>query len=115
MGLLDIDMTYKNASGDVLLNKIREHYQQFINQKFKIISVAMIGIDGQVIELDWDEIFNNPEYWRVFYVQNIRTNWDMEVKFTPYKSPYVRGGKYFRGGRTVKEFIDGDIKPSYLL
>lgn len=115
MSLLDIDMTYENTSSDALLNRIRKHYQQFISREFKIISVAMIGIDGRAIELDWDEIFNNSEYWRVFYVQNIHTNWDMEVKFTPYKSPYVREGKYFRGGRTVKEFIDGDIKPSYLL
>ena len=54
------------------------------------------------------EIFNNPEYWRVFYVQNIHTNWDMEVKFVPYKVPYVSGY------RTVKEFIEGP-KPRYLL
>ena len=113
MSLLDIDMTYKNTSSDVLrnvlLNRIREHYQQYINQKFKIISVTMIGIDGRTIELDWNEIFNNSEYWRVYYVQNIRNKWDMEVKFAPYKVSYVSGG------RTVKEFIDGNIKPSYLL
>ena len=109
MSLLDIDMTYKNTSSDVLLNRIREHYQQFINRKFKIISVTMMDINGHAIELDWDEIFNNSEYWRVYYVQNIRNKWDMEVKFAPYKVSYVSGG------RTVKEFIDGNIKPSYLL
>ena len=108
MSLLDVDI--KTCDGDVLLNMIKTYYQKFISQEFKIVSVVMMDILGHNMGfVDWDEIFNNPECWRVYYVQNIHTNWDMEVKFVPYEVPYVSGG------RTVKEFIDGNIKPRYLL
>ena len=108
MSLLDIDVN----SYDVLLHNIRNHYQKMFSKTIKILSVEQWSreqINIGVTRINWDEIFDDPTRWYVYYKTSIKTNWDLEL-FITYRKHEGRSG-----GRTVKEFIEGNIKPRYLL
>ena len=110
MGILDMDIQDK----DVLLHLILKHCQQFISKKIKILETKMYD-DSQV---NWDDILSNPDGWRVYYISSLKTNWDVIVVFADAHliTPQVaRNYHMLRGGHKISEFIEGTIKPSYLI
>ena len=115
MSLLDIDMTCENIlrDKDVLLHLILKHCQQFVSKEIKILETKMYD-DSQV---NWDDILLNPDNWRAYYISSLKTNWDVIVIFSNTRLIYTwtRSGDVLRGGYKISEFIDGTIKPSYLL
>lgn len=109
MSLLDINVQDK----DVLLHLILKHCQQFVSKEIKILETKMY--DGN--RVNWDDILSNPDNWRAYYISSIKTNWDVIVIFTNARliSTRTRGGHILRGGHKISEFIEGTIKPYYLL
>ena len=109
MGVLDMDIQDK----DVLLHLILKHCQQFISKKIKILETKMYD-DSQV---NWDDILSNPDGWRVYYISSLKTNWDVIVIFAPntHLISLLRSDNFFYGGYKISEFIEGTIKPSYLI
>lgn len=110
MSLLDINVQDK----DILLHLILKHCQQFVSKEIKILETKMYD-DNRV---NWDDILSNPNNWRVYYISSLKTNWDVVVIFANAHLriiPWSRGGNVLRGGHKISEFIEGTIKPSYLL
>lgn len=104
MSLLDINVQDK----DILLHLILRYCQQFVSKEIKILETKMYN-NGQV---NWDDILSNPDSWRVYYISNLKTNWDVIVIFADAHLTSLRDS--LMGGHKISEFIEGTIKPSYL-